>query len=296
MQKTKKIALYLMTYKGLKVLEGIVDNNLLDQLNYVCIGRDQNVENDYSREIEEICIKFRINYFFNSAKKTIIHNGYFIAISWRWIIKAPNPIIVLHDSLLPKYRGFAPLVNSLKNGENEIGVTALIANDDFDTGPIIMKEAVSINYPIKINDAIQIISGLYSKIVSSLFFLISNETEIEAFPQNEEDASYSLWLDDKDYSIDWSLDSNSILRFIDALGFPYLGARAKMGEKEIIIQEAEICNDIKIVNREPGKVVFMKEGKPIVVCGIGLLKIINAIELDTRKSIFPLKKFRIRFL
>jgi hypothetical protein len=40
----------------------------------------------------------------------------------------------------------------------------------------------------------------------------------------------------------------------------------------------------------------MKDGKPIVVCGIGLLKIINAIEVETRKSIFPLTKFRIRFL
>ena len=296
MQKTKNIALYLMTYKGLKVLKGVVENNLIYQLNYVCIGKDQNVENDYSKEIEEICIKFKINYIFNNAKNTISHNGYFIAISWRWIIKASNPIIVLHDSLLPKYRGFAPLVNSLKNGENEIGVTALIANDNFDTGPIIVKEAISINYPIKINYAIQLISNLYSKIVVNLFLLIRDEIEIKSIPQEEKDATYSLWLDDDDYNIDWNLDSNSILRFVNALGFPYLGARTKMGETEIIIQEAEICSDIKIVNREPGKVVFVKDGKPTVVCGTGLLKIIEAFEVETKKSIFPLKKFRIRFL
>ena len=132
--------------------------------------------------------------------------------------------------------------------------------------------------------------------MSSLFILLGNETEIKAIPQDDDEATYSLWLDDKDYTINWSLDSYSILRFIDALGFPYLGARTKFGDKEIIILEAEICNDIKIVNREPGKVVFMKDGKPIVVCGIGLLKIINAIEVETRKSIFPLTKFRIRFL
>ena len=292
----KNIALYLMTFKGLEVLKGLVENNLNDQINYVCIGRDQNVENDYSKEIESICLNFEIKYFYNNSKDLPLHNGYFIVVSWRWIIKESNPIIVLHDSLLPKYRGFAPLVNSLKNGENEIGVTALFANDNYDTGPIIINEAMKITYPIKIIEAIELISGLYSKIVCNLFLLLRNESEIKAIPQEEMEATYSLWLDDEDYQIDWSLDSNSILRFINALGFPYLGARAKIGETEIIIREAEIAEDIKIMNRNPGKVVFLKEGIPTVVCGSGLIKITDAFELETKKSILPLKKFRTRFI
>ena len=292
---TKNIALYLITYKGLKVLENIVEHNLMEQLNYVCIGKDQNIENDYSREIEDLCIKFKISYFFNNAKNTISHNGYYIAISWRWIITGPNPIIVLHDSLLPKYRGFAPLVNSIKNGESEIGVTALLANENYDTGPIIMKEAIPITYPIKILRAIELISSLYSKIVIDLFLLLRNEIEIKAIPQEEKEATYSLWLDHDDYQINWNLDSNSILRFIYALGFPYLGARTKIGEKEIIIKEAEISSDITIVNRTPGKVIFINEGKPTVVCGVGLLKIIQAVDSETKKTILPLNKFRTRF-
>jgi methionyl-tRNA formyltransferase len=49
-----------------------------------------------------------------------------IAISWRWMLKVSN-LIVIHDSLLPKYRGFSPLVNMLINGEDTLGVTVLFA-------------------------------------------------------------------------------------------------------------------------------------------------------------------------
>ena len=49
---------------------------------------------------------------------------------------------------MPKYRGFAPLVNSLVNGEKIIGVTALFASEEYDNGDIIMQSSVDITYPI----------------------------------------------------------------------------------------------------------------------------------------------------
>ncbi|GJM73208.1 hypothetical protein HMSSN036_54240 [Paenibacillus macerans] len=48
--------------------------------------------------------------------------------------------------------------------------------------------------------------------------------KIIGFPQNEKEASYSLWRDEEDYLIDWSMDSEYVHRFIDATGFPYKGA------------------------------------------------------------------------
>ena len=86
---------------------------------------------------------------------------YQLAIGWRWLISGTENLIVLHDSLLPKYRGFAPLVNSLINGEQEIGVTAIWAGPEFDAGEIIFQEKAGICYPIKIQEAIEIVSGLY---------------------------------------------------------------------------------------------------------------------------------------
>ena len=55
-----------------------------------------------------------------------------------------------------------------------------------------------------------------------------------------------------------------------------------------------IIDDVKIENRDVGKIIFIKDGYPVIVCGKGLLKITEAVYLNDAKSIFPLKKFRIR--
>ena len=77
-----------------------------------------------------------------------------IAVAWKWLIKQKDILIVLHDSLLPKYRGYLPLVSQLINGEKEIGVTSFFANDKYDEGDIIYSSKIDIKYPITIEQAI----------------------------------------------------------------------------------------------------------------------------------------------
>ena len=69
-------------------------------------------------------------------------------------IKSNNTLIVIHDSILPTYRGYLPLVSQLIDGQKEIGVTAILANENFDEGDIVHISKTKINYPITINDAI----------------------------------------------------------------------------------------------------------------------------------------------
>ena len=69
---------------------------------------------------------------------------------------------------------------------------------------------------------------------------------------------------------------------------------ALLNGKQIKIQDVEIVSDVIIANRVPGKVIFMRQGCPVVVCGSGLVKIIKASTVDG-KSILPLLKFRSRF-
>jgi methionyl-tRNA formyltransferase len=54
----------------------------------------------------------------------------------------------MHDSLLPKYRGFAPLPNALINGEREVGVTALFASEEYDMGDIVCQRRLAVEYPM----------------------------------------------------------------------------------------------------------------------------------------------------
>ncbi len=284
-----------MTKKGYEVLISIIENNYIENIGKVIVGIDKEVINDYSIEIIELCKKNNIAYFI-SSHNIKIDTVYVLAISWRWIIKDSNfKLIILHDSTLPKYRGFAPLVNSLINKEKMIGVTALFASDDYDKGQIIMQKQTSINYPIKINDAIMKVSVLYSEIVLDILKKISLNISIESTPQNENDATYSLWRDSEDYFINWNDSSSKIKRFIDAVGFPYQGAKCYLDNEIVVIFDATPIEDLTIENRDIGKVIFVEQNKPIVVCGKGLLKIDEAVFENSKRSIFPLKKFRTRF-
>lgn len=291
-----KIGFYLLGRKGYEVLKEIIKCFDKKIIAYVVIGKDKNIKKDYSNEIEKICIENEIFFYFRNEEIEIKEN-YKIAIGWRWIIKEDSNLIVLHDSLLPKYRGFAPLVNALINGEKRVGVTALFANREYDKGNIIYQEILDITYPKKIEDLIENISKLYINIVSEILNKLKKNNILKSYEQKEQEATYSLWRDDDDYYINWKRNADEIERFVNAVGFPYLGARTYLKKQEIVIEEVEKIQDIKIEDREThiGKIIFMNNGEPVVICGKGLIKIKKATFRNSNESIFPLKSFRIRF-
>ena len=67
-------------------------------------------------------------------------------------------------------------------------------------------------------------------------------------------------------------------------------------DKVIIIREAECFEDLKIENRNVGKIIFFDNQYPIVVSATGLLKIKEAFYEDSGLSILPIKKFRTKFI
>ena len=290
--KTTNIVFYLMNTKGLTVLQNVLktDRNIIK---YVVTAPDNNVVADSYQEIIDLCNRNRIKHFVRGSKIPVF-KGYKIAIGWRWLINDFSNLVILHDSLLPKYRGFAPLVNSLINGESFIGVSAISAMGNYDTGDIIFQERKAIKYPIKIKDAIDIVAGIYADLVIRIIELLKTNSELPVLKQNEKEATYSLWLDELDYYIQWENSSDEIKRKIDAVGFPYNGAKTYLNNKLITIEDAKIVTDVHIENRTPGKIIFIEENFPIVVCGSGLLKLIRAHYSDSGLSIFPLKKFRTR--
>ncbi len=292
-----KLTLFLMTEKGLYFLQNTHEKfkNLFE---CVVVGSDKCLQNDYESEIIKLCIRANIP-FVKRADFNEIRTEYALAISWRWLIKHPlNKLIIFHDSLLPKYRGFSPLVNALINGEQQIGVSAIFGSDDFDTGAVIAQSRSDISYPITIKKAISIVNKNYIDCANIVLQILLDNNEFKTTFQNEEESTYSVWRDEYDYAIDWRRSSKEIRRFIDAVGHPYKGASTKLDDATVRILAAEEVHDVKIENRDPGKVLFVDGGKPIVICGSGMIKIIDAwMEggSENLKSLFPLPKFRIRF-
>ncbi len=292
-----KVTLYLMTQKGYEVLKALIQNNFIELVSEVVIGRDKQIQKDYADDLIFICKSNSIK-FYERNEDFFSESDYEIAISWRWLIspKSHSKLIVLHDSILPKYRGFAPLVNMLINKETEIGVSAIFASEEYDTGDIISQSSTPIEYPITIAKAIDLITKNYVEVIISIFTCFVNGFEISSIKQNEELATYSLWRDENDYLIDWKKDANEILRLINALSFPYKGASTFInGKQKVRVIEAEIEPDVKIENRSEGKVIFIKNQFPIVVCGSGLIRLKKAFDEETGTDILPLKNFRIKF-
>ena len=293
-----KVVLYLMSNKGLMVLKRSV--NVAPQLiESVIVGQDANVKNDYSREIIEVCRNFGIKYFLRSEAPQIHPDHYIFAVSWRWMIQhPPRRLVVFHDSLLPRYRGFAPLVNMLINGEKEIGVTAIFGEKEYDVGDIIAQRRSPISYPIKVSEAISINNKNFELLVDQLLKTLAGGAELGGEKQRERDATYSIWRDHNDYKIDWSSSAIEIARFVDAVGFPYMGARTSTnrGEK-LIVHDVQVVEELSCELRHVGKVIFVTDGLPTVICGKGLLKIVAASYADGRPDGFlPIASFRTKFI
>ncbi len=288
------IALFIMGKKGLACLETVLNTTSVE-LKFVIYATDKNVEKDYADEIVALCTKHNISHYNkNTFDETLLNDvSYYIAVAWRWIIKSNlEKLIVFHDSILPRNRGFNPLVTALINGDKEIGVTAIFANKEFDKGDILGVEKVAITYPIRIKEAIDIISVCYQDLVAKIVKQMA-ENSLVAIPQDETQATFSLWRDEEDYFIDWNLEASTLERTIHALGFPYGGARTKMEDNIIILDEIKSIPDVKIENRTPGKIIFLDNNQPTIVCGKGLLKIEKAHYLDNGNDVV-FNKFRTR--
>jgi methionyl-tRNA formyltransferase len=293
--ENNKTTFFIMTQKGFEVLRVVINQVGSTAIDKVICSRDQNLRNDFYDDIKILCEAERIT-FIDRKEATSVTSKYAIAISWRWLIQLESTkLIVLHDSLLPRYRGFAPLVNALINGESEVGVTAIFSTSEFDKGDIIAIQSIPINYPVKIQEIIERISHLYANIVVEIIHCINKNLPIAAIKQEEDQASYSLWLNDDDYYVDWNRDAQYIRRFIDAVGYPYKGACTSDGHAAYRIWDVDVEPDLKIENRQVGKVLFIKDNCPVVVCKTGLLRI-NKLTLSNDESALPLKKIRTRFL
>jgi methionyl-tRNA formyltransferase len=220
-----------------------------------------------------------------------------LLIGWQWLSsEVDRRFVVFHDSLLPKLRGFNPTVTALIAGETEIGVTAFSpAGGDPavpDSGPIFGQEKLAVAYPAMIRDVYEQLGHAYCRLADRVLQAASAGPLVFA-PQDAANATYSLWRDEDDYRIDWSKTATEICRFVDAVGWPYLGAKTTMGGRDIRVDRAEICPDIVFVNRSPGKIWSLAGGGAVVVCGSGLVRITAAREADGSPVRFAALRVRL---
>lgn len=291
-----KITLFAMTQKSHQLLVDTTPEHRA-LLHHVVIGKDSALDDDHSRAIEAFCIENQIPCSFRDGGAPYkVDTEYALAVSWRWMIDFPQDrLIVFHDSLLPRCRGFNPLVTALINGDSQVGVTALLGSDRYDAGPIVAQASMPVSYPIKIAEAINQIGRCYTDAAAQVFEQIASGAEIRGTPQDETAASYSLWRDADDYRLDWSRSNEELARTVDAVGSPYAGAETLINGTLAKVLNATALPDVLVENRVAGKVLWIDDGCPVVVCGSGLLRIDDIRDAGSGVTLLPLERFRSRF-
>jgi methionyl-tRNA formyltransferase len=185
--------------------------------------------------------------------------------------------------LLPKLRGFSPTVSALIVGEAEVGVTAFspMAGQDGapDSGPTFGQERIQLAYPTTIGAVYEQLGFAYCRLVDRVLAAASSGT-LSFSPQDAREATYSMWRDEEDYRIDWAKPAEQIRRFVDAVGWPYMGAKTTLQGREIRIDAVELRPDVVFSERCPGKLWSVTGGTPDVACGSGILRLLKAREAD----------------
>ena len=302
-----RILFFLGTEKGYAVLKYLLKNGYKQNIGSVVTFKESNVEKSWHDDIMKACTDNQIScYMWPSIRKDLISfikEGKFcaaITISWIYLLPLEinlhfkYPLIVFHDSLLPKYRGFAPTPTAVINGENTIGLTALFASDDVDNGDIIEQMEYRIDDAMYIKEIINGLSNLYGLVVCNIVQKIANGEKIESRKQDESLATYSIWRNLEDCRLDWSQSSKKIYDFIRAVGCPYPGAFSNYNGKKIIIEKSEIIDDKHFEIRDYGKIWSIKNNCPEVICGEGMIRIINASYEDGSRVVFNRLRCRLK--
>ena len=190
-----------------------------------------------------------------------------------------------HASILPKYRGAAPMQRAIMNCETETGVTVMQMEKGLDTGDIIhvLKTPISDTDTLEtVHDRLAVLSG--QALIDVLGMLEKGTAVFTA--QDPELATYADKIKKEDEIIDFSEDSKKISAKIRALTpFPY--AYSTFCGKKIKVTRAETIDSL--VSAKPGTVLAVAKDYIEIACGNGALKVYEVFPESKRKM--PVRDF-----
>lgn len=175
----------------------------------------------------------------------------------------------LHASLLPKYRGPAPIQWAVINREKKTGITAMLMDEGLDTGDILLSAEINISS----KDTYSLLYDRLSLAASDLLIKTLSEMEantIKPVPQDNSLATYAPLLKKKDGCINWSKSAEEIEAFIRGIN-PWPGAFTMNGNKRLKIFAADVISGSS--KQLPGTVVGETREHLFVATGNGLLSI-----------------------
>lgn len=191
----------------------------------------------------------------------------------------------VHASLLPKYRGAAPIQWAVINGDEVTGVTTQRMDEGIDTGDIILKEEVILREDETGGSLFDRLAGVGARLCVETVEAIEAGTATYT-PQDSSQATHTAKIHKELGSIDWSRDAESIECLIRGLD-PWPSAYTRLAGKTLKIWKAKVIPGEQ--QAEPGCIVKVERERILVQTGNGLLALLE-VQLEGKKRM-PVEAF-----
>ncbi len=211
-----------------------------------------------------------------------------LMVSWRYLVPAHiferprRGAFIFHDSLLPAYRGFAPTIWAIINGENHTGVTLFRIADAVDSGEIVDQQQVPIGADETIAVVLARVTETYLQLLRKHFAALLAGTAPHT-PQDHTKATFTCKRLPEDNRIDWTQPTQPIYNLIRAVTQPYPGAFTSLNGQKLFVWAAERLPDFPpYVGRVAGRVLQVQAGRGVVVLtGDGAL-LLTEVQLENQ--------------
>lgn len=203
------------------------------------------------------------------------------------LLNAPtHRAINVHASLLPKYRGAAPIHYAVLNGDEKTGVTIMYMEKEMDAGNIISQREIAINDEDDTGNLFEKLSLVgRDLLMDTLPAIFAGENE--SIVQNEDEVTFSPMISKEQEKIDWTLTAREVFNHIRALR-PAPGAYTILEDQRFKIWAAEVMEDD--TSAEPGTIIFADTKEMFVACGEG--SVLSLIEVQpSGKKRMPVANF-----
>ena len=224
-----------------------------------------------------------------------------IVCGWYWLLRkeilesVPGGFIGIHYSLLPKYRGGAPLVWALINGEPEVGLSIFTFAEGVDSGPIWAQERIPVGPDDYISDVLERLEAKSIAALEATYPGILNGTT-RPWEQEHTQATYCSMRQPSDGEIHWRAPAREVYNFIRAQSRPYPGTFTWLQGEKLVIWRAR--REESVYYGTPGQVSKVSADGVHVVCGDNRAVVIETVEQDgiDMKAHKALKSVSIRLL
>ena len=188
--------------------------------------------------------------------------------------------INVHFSLLPKFRGAAPVNWAIVNGEKETGVTTMKIVEELDAGPILLQRATEIREQEAAPALMTRLADLGAELISETLKRIDS---LAPQPQTEDAATFAPMLKRADGLIDWSLDAYAIERRV--LGFqPWPSAFTSFRSQRLIIREVT-PEWIEQLRFRPGQIIEARGDRLLIACGDATALRVSELQMEGSRRV-----------